>query len=524
MLRTPRPGAAWTPPPPPTPLRPRVAPPGAAKRAGRLRASANGRTRRRRPAATRRTRCRPRTRHSPRSDAPPSGPAPCHRSSPRRRSRDGPPRRTPRRAATVRRSPPPNPHRAACSPCSTSTPSPTPTACLVRRSSRRVRTDDINPQTHRPRQPNRTVGVPPRPSNGFDPCGMHAVRDQRGTRPLAGGHERRGGVEVGGRPPGAQRVGPSADHRDDRRSTGVPGEELQHLLGHQGQVAGDHDRGTGVARRPERHASCAQRDQRPFAAPVLPHCRQARTTGPHLEHRRSHPAEKHSDAGSTRVAVDHHRRLVGPHAPAGSPGEKHAGDRFDGWPAGRHGPPAVTTPGVEEGTSFAPCPGTRRLEGSRNSPTWLDQPKPAQRSSPSMALSFLYRLIRRVIEVVRVHRMDAAAKDAEILVLRHQLAVLHRQVARPRFTWSDRAFVALFACLVPRERWRSFLVSPQTILGWHRSLVQKRWTYPHRGPGRPSLPEETVNLICRLAPENPRWGYLRIVGELKKIGVCAVSY
>ena len=64
-----------------------------------------------------------------------------------------------------------------------------------------------------------------------------------------------------------------------------------------------------------------------------------------------------------------------------------------------------------------------------------------------MALSFLYRLIRRVIEVVRVHRMDAAAKDAEILVLRHQLAVLHRQVARPRFTWSDRALVALLAAL-----------------------------------------------------------------------------
>jgi putative transposase len=137
-----------------------------------------------------------------------------------------------------------------------------------------------------------------------------------------------------------------------------------------------------------------------------------------------------------------------------------------------------------------------------------------------MALSFLYRLIRLVIEVVRVRRMDAAAKDAEILVLRHQLAVLHRQVARPRFTWSDRALVAILAGLVPREHWRSFLVTPQTILGWHRSLVKKRWTYPHRGPGRPSLPEETVNLICRLGRENPRWGYLRIVGELKKIGVC----
>src|ERR1017187_7626683 len=115
--------------------------------------------------------------------------------------------------------------------------------------------------------------------------------------------------------------------------------------------------------------------------------------------------------------------------------------------------------------------------------------------------------------------MDAAATDGEILVLRHQLAALRRQVARPRFSWSDRALVALLAGLVPREHWRSFLVSPQTILGWHRSLVKKRWTYPHRRPGRPGLGKETVELICRLGRENPRWGYLRIVGELKKLGV-----
>jgi hypothetical protein len=191
------------------------------------------------------------------------------------------------------------------------------------------------------------------------------------------------------------------------------------------------------------------------------------------------------------------------------------------------GSPLGELPGVENKTErprFGPEPDERigqkadsEPEGSRNSLTQLDQPKLAQRSSPSMALSFLYRLVRRVFEAVRVHRLDAAAKDAEILVLRHQLAVLRRQVDCPRFTWSDRAFVALFACLVPRECWRSFLVTPQTILGWHRSLVKKRWTYQHRGPGRPSLPEETVNLICRLARENQQWGYLRIVGELKEV-------
>ena len=118
--------------------------------------------------------------------------------------------------------------------------------------------------------------------------------------------------------------------------------------------------------------------------------------------------------------------------------------------------------------------------------------------------------------------MDAVQKDAEIVVLRHQLAVLRRQVGRPRFSWPDRAFVALLARLVPRERWRAFLIAPQTLLGWHRRLVKRRWTYPSRRPGRPSLPDETVELICRLARENPRWGYLRMVGELKKLGI-AVS-
>jgi putative transposase len=136
-----------------------------------------------------------------------------------------------------------------------------------------------------------------------------------------------------------------------------------------------------------------------------------------------------------------------------------------------------------------------------------------------VALSFLYRLVRRVVEVVRIHRMDAVAKDAEILVLRHQLAVLRRQVARPGFTWSDRALIATLAKLVARERWAAFLVTPETVLRWHRALVRRRWTYPHRQVGRPRLPVETVELIVRLARENPGWGYLRIVGELRKLGI-----
>ena len=137
-----------------------------------------------------------------------------------------------------------------------------------------------------------------------------------------------------------------------------------------------------------------------------------------------------------------------------------------------------------------------------------------------MALSFVYRLLRRLFGLLRVHRMGAFSKDAEILVLRHQLAVLRRQGGRPRISRSDRALVALVASLVRRERWRAFRVTPQTVLDWHRRLVRRRWTCPHRRRlRRPGLADETVELICRLARENPTWGYLRIVGELRKLGV-----
>jgi putative transposase len=139
-----------------------------------------------------------------------------------------------------------------------------------------------------------------------------------------------------------------------------------------------------------------------------------------------------------------------------------------------------------------------------------------------VALSLLYLLARRLFELLRVHRMDDFEKDAEILALRHQLSVLKRQVKRPRLTWSDRAFISLLTRLLPRSALSFFLVTPATILAWHRRLVARRWTYPRKGPGRPPLPAETVELVLRLARENPRWGYMRIAGELKKLAV-AVS-
>jgi putative transposase len=111
------------------------------------------------------------------------------------------------------------------------------------------------------------------------------------------------------------------------------------------------------------------------------------------------------------------------------------------------------------------------------------------------------------------------AKDVEIAVLRHQLMVLRRGVARPRYSPSDRLVLAVLARLLPRERWSAFLVTPATLLRWHRDLVRRRWTYPHRQDRRRGLDPSIIDLVLRLARENPRWGYQRIVGECVKLGV-----
>jgi putative transposase len=110
------------------------------------------------------------------------------------------------------------------------------------------------------------------------------------------------------------------------------------------------------------------------------------------------------------------------------------------------------------------------------------------------------------------------AKDVEIAVLRHQLAVLHRQVVRPRYTPGDRMILATLATLLPRDRWPILLVTPSTLLRWHRELIRRRWTYPANGRSGRMLDAELVDLVLRLARENPRWGYLRIVGECRKLG------
>jgi transposase len=112
-----------------------------------------------------------------------------------------------------------------------------------------------------------------------------------------------------------------------------------------------------------------------------------------------------------------------------------------------------------------------------------------------------------------------AAKDLEILVLRHQLAVLRRQTPRPKLEPADRALLAAISRVLPRARWSCFFVTPETLLRWHRRLVAGTWTYPHHQTRRPPLDQQVQQLIVHLARENPHWGYQRIQGELQRLGV-----
>jgi hypothetical protein len=137
---------------------------------------------------------------------------------------------------------------------------------------------------------------------------------------------------------------------------------------------------------------------------------------------------------------------------------------------------------------------------------------------PTMGLHFPYRLARQAIELVALRFRAVDDKDVEILVLRHQVSVLRRQVDRPAFDDADRALLAALSSALPRARWRTFVVQPATVLAWHRRLVARRWTYPRRRRGRPPTTAGLTRLIVRLSSENPTWGYRRVHGELVGLG------
>jgi hypothetical protein len=120
--------------------------------------------------------------------------------------------------------------------------------------------------------------------------------------------------------------------------------------------------------------------------------------------------------------------------------------------------------------------------------------------------------------IVLVGRSDRA-NELGILVLRHELSVLRRQVNRPRFQLHDRLLLAACSRMLPRRSWNAFSARPETLLSWHRRLVARRWTHPRRRPGRPPISRDVRELILRLARENSSWGYLRIAGELRKLGM-----
>ena len=129
-----------------------------------------------------------------------------------------------------------------------------------------------------------------------------------------------------------------------------------------------------------------------------------------------------------------------------------------------------------------------------------------------------FMIVRRVLDLVGLGS-NPDATDVEIAVLRHQLMVLRRQVPRPRYAPADRMVLATLARLLPRERWPVFVVTPATLLRWHRELVARRWTYPCLGRAQQGLPPEVVDLVVRMARDNPRWGYLRMVGECRKLRI-----
>src|SRR2546430_6132147 len=126
---------------------------------------------------------------------------------------------------------------------------------------------------------------------------------------------------------------------------------------------------------------------------------------------------------------------------------------------------------------------------------------------PAMILSFGYLILRQVLQLIILTGRGDHTNAVEVLVLRHQIAVLRRQVRRLDLEPADRAVLAGLSRLLPRVRWVAFVVTPATLLRWHRSLIARRWTYPTRRPGRPPVTAPVPEFVLRLARDNPTWGY-----------------
>ena len=137
-----------------------------------------------------------------------------------------------------------------------------------------------------------------------------------------------------------------------------------------------------------------------------------------------------------------------------------------------------------------------------------------------MLFALVHLVLRRLFGFAGGSESQSQSKDVEILVLRHQLKVLRRQAGRPRLRRLDRVVLAAASRALPRPAWASFMVSPGTLLRWHRELVRRKWTYRRkRVGGRPPLDPNTRELILRLGRENRTWGCIRIQGELAKLGI-----